>query len=75
MSQHALFHQVPALQTKFSVPRYTMGRLRADTGAVNAWVGTKDTTTALHRDPYLNLLGGGGGLEFVLVCELNLLNA
>ena len=45
MSQHALFHQVPSLQTKFAVPPYTMGRLRADTGAVNAWIGTKDTTT------------------------------
>ena len=56
MSQHALFHQIPSLQRLFSVPAYTLGRLRADAGAVNAWLGTKDTATALHRDPHLNLL-------------------
>lgn len=65
MSQHALFHQVQALQGRIAVPSYTMGRLRADTGAVNAWIGTKDTTTALHRDPYLNLLAQAAGFKYV----------
>jgi len=52
------------LQTQFAVPRYTLGRLRADTGAVNAWIGTKDTATALHRDPYLNLLAQAAGFKY-----------
>ena len=65
VSQHALFHQIPSLQRLFSVPAYTLGRLRADAGAVNAWLGTKDTATALHRDPYLNLLAQTAGFKYV----------
>jgi hypothetical protein len=37
---------VPELQRMLAVPPYTLGRLHADTGAVGAWVGTRDTTTA-----------------------------
>ena len=65
VSQHALFHQIPSLQRLFSVPAYTLGRLRADAGAINAWLGTKDTATALHRDPYLNLLAQTAGFKYV----------
>ena len=64
VSQHALFHQIPSLQRLFSVPAYTLGRLRADAGAVNAWLGTKDTA-ALHRDLALNLRRETAGFKHV----------
>ena len=65
MSQHALFHQFPDLQKMFSIPSYTLGRLRPDTGAINVWIGTKNTITALHRDPYMNILAQTAGYKYV----------
>jgi|GEM_PF-6019184 hypothetical protein len=65
MSQHALFHQCPDLQKMFSIPPYTLGRLQPDTGAINAWIGTKGTSTALHRDPYMNILAQTAGYKYV----------
>jgi lysine-specific demethylase 8 len=64
-SQHALFHQAPALARMVGVPAFTLGRLKADRGAVNAWVGTAGTRTALHRDPYQNLLCQCAGFKYV----------
>ena len=65
VSQHTLFHQIPSLQRLFSVPAYTLGRLRADAGAVNAWLGTKDTATALHSGPVPRLLAQTAGFKYV----------
>jgi lysine-specific demethylase 8 len=64
-SQHALFHQAPLLAKMVGVPSYTLGRVKADRGAVNAWVGTAGTKTALHRDPYANLLCQCAGFKYV----------
>ena len=64
-SQHALFHQAPRLARMVGVPSYTLGRVKADRGAVNAWVGTSGTKTALHRDPYANLLCQCAGFKYV----------
>lgn len=64
-SQHALFHQAPALARMVGVPAFTLGGLKADRGAVNAWVGTANTRTALHRDPYQNLLCQCAGFKYV----------
>jgi len=64
-SQHALFHQAPLLARMVGVPSYTLGRVKADRGAVNAWVGTAGTKTALHCDPYANLLCQCAGFKYV----------
>ena len=64
-SQVSLFHQAPALAKAVGVPAYTLGRLKADRGAVNAWIGTAGTKTALHRDPYSNLLCQCAGFKYV----------
>jgi len=37
--------QIPSLQRLFSVPVYVLGRLAPEDGAVNAWIGTKNTST------------------------------
>lgn len=65
MSQHCLFHQVPCLAKTVSVPKYALGKLKPATGAVNLWVGTGGTKTALHRDPYSNLLVQTCGFKYV----------
>jgi lysine-specific demethylase 8 len=65
MSQHALFHQIPELQSFIAVPKFALGRLCPDTGAVNAWLGTEGTRTALHRDAYCNLLCQTAGFKYV----------
>ena len=64
-SQHCLFHQAPELAKSVGVPAFTLGRLKADRGAVNAWIGTAGTKTALHRDPYANLLCQCAGFKYV----------
>ncbi len=71
MSQHCLFHQVPELAKKIQVPGYLLGKLKPDTGAVNAWVGTADTKTALHRDPYSNLLTQTTGFKYVRLYDVS----
>ena len=71
MSQHCLFHQVPELAKKIQVPSYLLGKLKPDTGAVNAWVGTADTKTALHRDPYSNLLTQTTGFKYVRLYDVS----
>ena len=65
MSQHPMFHQIPAFQHMFCIPPFTLGRIQPDIGAVNAWIGTKDTTTALHRDPYQNILAQTAGFKYI----------
>jgi len=65
MSQHPIFHQIPAFQHMFCIPPFTLGRLHPNVGAINAWLGTKDTTTTLHRDPYNNILAQTAGFKYI----------
>jgi lysine-specific demethylase 8 len=67
VSQHPIFHQIPELQRTFTVIPYTLGRLRVETSAVNLWLGTSGTRTAIHRDPYLNLLCQVSGFKYVRI--------
>ena len=67
VSQHPIFHQIPELQSTFTVIPYTLGRLRVETSAVNLWLGTAGTRTAIHRDPYLNLLCQVSGYKYVRI--------
>jgi lysine-specific demethylase 8 len=69
VSQHPLFHQIPELQDAITVPTYTLGRLKTSTSAVNIWIGTSGTRTAIHRDPYLNLLCQVAGYKYVRVYD------
>ena len=69
VSQHPLFHQIPELQDAITVPAYTLGRLKTATSAVNVWIGTSGTRTAIHRDPYLNLLCQVSGFKYVRVYD------
>ena len=67
VSQHQLFHEIPELQSLFTVPLYTLGRISVDTSAINIWLGTAGTRTSIHRDPYLNILCQVSGFKYVRI--------
>ena len=69
VSQHQLFHEIPELQSLFTVPLYTLGRISVDTSAINIWLGTAGTRTSIHRDPYLNILCQVSGFKYVRIYD------
>ena len=69
VSQHPLFHQIPALQEMFTISPYCLGRISVETSAINCWIGTSGTKTAIHRDPYLNLLCQISGHKYVRIYD------
>ena len=69
ISQHPIFNQIPAMQDSFTISPYCLGRIRTETSAINAWLGTAGTKTAIHRDPYLNLLCQIAGHKYVRIYD------
>ena len=61
--------QCVELQDWITVPAFARGRLTAANGAVNVWLGTKGTVTALHRDPYMNLLCQVAGFKYIRIYD------
>jgi len=64
VSQHCLFHHAPKLQQYITIPPLTFGKVTSE-GAVNAWIGTRETRTSLHRDPYSNIFVQVSGFKYV----------
>ena len=66
VSQHCLFHHAPELQKYISIPHLTLGKVTS-AGASNLWIGTRETRTSLHRDPYDNVFVQVSGFKYVRI--------
>jgi hypothetical protein len=66
VSQHCLFHHAPELQKYISIPHLTLGKVTSE-GASNLWIGTRETRTSLHRDPYNNIFVQVSGFKYIRI--------
>lgn len=66
VSQHCLFHHAPELQKFITIPHLTLGKVTSE-GASNIWIGTRETRTTLHRDPYNNVFVQVSGFKYVRI--------
>ena len=71
VSQHPIFHQIPELQSTFTVIPYTLGRLRVETSAVNLWLGRAGGVAPCHYDGYHNAFAQLHGRKRLLVATPN----